>query len=223
MRLRRHARRFAFLSRPAFSSTIPQIGEAIWLLLFYVDRTTEEIHAPDGRLIGRVLGGCPMRDGEVARAFRCSTRTVHRWRRHLVKSGYIRSLRTPYGCVIEVVNSQKWPTRRCDRSVVSSAPDVAHLKPEASHRYDTNGQRSARNAHYKEDKTETIQRQDKDRNAAAAATAHLHTSCALQKQTQQRNAQPATRKQQDFVSAAEALQFIRKFRAEFEAKHPDGD
>ncbi|MGH9866067.1 MAG: hypothetical protein ACRD4H_11695, partial [Candidatus Acidiferrales bacterium] len=42
----------------------PRIGEAIWLLLFYVDRTTEEISASDGRLIGRVLGGCPMRDAE---------------------------------------------------------------------------------------------------------------------------------------------------------------
>ncbi|MGH9711005.1 MAG: hypothetical protein ACRD37_10720 [Candidatus Acidiferrales bacterium] len=200
----------------------PRIGEAIWLLLFYVDRTTEEIPAPDGRLIGRVLGGCPMRDAEVAAAFKCSIRTVNRWRRHLIKHGYVHSLRTPYGCVIEVVNSQKWPAKRYDKPVVSKVPEVAHLKPDASYRYDTSGQRSARNAHYKEDKTETIQRQDRERNAADAARTRPNTSCSLQKQIQRRDAQRQRAKQEDFVSAAEALEFIRKFRAAFEARHPSG-
>ena len=125
----------------------PKIGEAIWLLLFCVVRTTEEIPAPNGRCIGRVLGGCPMRDARVAAAFKCSTRTVNRWRRHLTEHGYIRSLRTSYGCVIEVMNSQKWPTKGDDKSGVSNVPEVALLRPNVSYRYDTSSQRSARNAH----------------------------------------------------------------------------
>ncbi|MHB8486603.1 MAG: hypothetical protein ACYDCM_12885 [Candidatus Acidiferrales bacterium] len=198
----------------------PKIGEAIWLLLFYVDRTTDEIPAPDGRRVGRVLGGCPMRDAEVAAAFKCSTRTVNRWRRHLTEHGYIRSLRTPYGCVIEVVNSQKWPTKRYDKAGVSNVPEVAPLKPNVSYRYDTSGQRSARNAHYKEDKTETIQKQDRERNAAGAAPTPLNTSCSLQTYMQQHSAPRKAAKQTEFVSLKEALELVRKYRAEFNARHP---
>ncbi len=198
----------------------PKIGEAIWLLLFYVDRTTEEIPAPDGRCIGRVLGGCPMRDAEVAAAFKCSTRTVNRWRHHLTERGYIRSLRTPYGCVIEVMNSQKWPTKRYDKSVVSNVPEVAPLKPNVSYRYDTSGKRSARNAHYKEDSTETIQRQYRERNAAGAAPTPLNTSCSLQTYMQQHSKPRKAVKQTDFVSLKEALELVRKYRAEFDATHP---
>ena len=202
----------------------PKIGEAIWLLLFYVDRTTEEIPAPDGRCIGRVLGGCPMRDAEVAKAFCCSTKTVRRWRRRLASHCYINARLTPFGTVVEVINSQKWPAAGVDKYVhpdtASNVPNVALNGAQMGRPVDTSGQRCARNGKNKEDKTETIQKQDRDRNAAGAAPVPLNKKCSLQKQTQQRNARHEPRKQQDLVSIGEALQYIRKFRAEFNARHP---
>ena len=202
----------------------PKIGEAIWLLLFYVDRTTDEIPAPDGRRIGRVLGGCPMRDAEVAKAFCCSTKTVRRWRHRLASHGYINARRTPFGAVIEIVNSQKWPVIRVDKYVhergLSNAPSMALNGAQVGTPVDMNRQRGARNGKYKEDKTETIQKQDRERNAAGAAPTPLNTSCSLQTYMQQHSAPRKAAKQTEFVSLKEALELVRKYRAEFNARHP---
>ena len=72
----------------------------------------------------------------------------------------------------------------------------------------------------KEDKTETIQKQDRERNAAGAAPTPLNTSCSLQTYMQQHSAPRKAAKQTDFVSLAEALELVRKYRAEFNATHP---
>ena len=202
----------------------PKIGEAIWLLLFYVDRTTEEIPAPDGRCIGRVLGGCPMRDAEVAKAFCCSTKTVRRWRRRLASHRYINARLTPFGTVVEIINSQKWPVAGVDKYVhthgPSNGPYMAPNGAQMGRPVDTNGQRYARNGKNKEDKTETIQKQDRERNAAGAAPTPLNTSCSMQTYMQQHSAPRKAVKQTDFVSLKEALELVRKYRAEFNARHP---
>lgn len=201
----------------------PKIGEAIWLLLYYIDRTTVEVPAPDGRPVGRVLGGCPVRDSEIARVFCCSTKTIRRWRNRLDLHGYIRARRTPFGTVIEIPNSQKWPAARMDKNVhsqaASSAPQMAHNGAQMGTPADTNGQTCARGGKYKEDKTETQSVQYRERNAANAAHPRPNTSCSVQKQMQQREAKRREAKQGDFVSAAEALAIVRRLRAEFEAEH----
>src|ERR1017187_3652814 len=38
------------------------IREAIWLLLWYIDKTTRESEADGGGTVGSVLGGLPIRD-----------------------------------------------------------------------------------------------------------------------------------------------------------------
>lgn len=144
-----------------------RIGGAIWLLLFCIDRTTEEVRMPDGRYTGRVLGGRPLRDAEVAAIFGCSTRTVMRWRRRLTRGGYIRSRRTPYGSVIEVVNSQKWPGGRLDKTASSEVTKTDRVMPKTSYGYAKNGNSSYRNRRNEEDYT-NYTRQYRDRGAKAA-------------------------------------------------------
>jgi hypothetical protein len=88
----------------------PRLKDARWLLDLFVDWTTRELPNADGSRDGIVLGGKPIRDEEVARAFqfKISIRTARRWRDRLARSGYIKQNRTPIGYVIRVVKSKKW-------------------------------------------------------------------------------------------------------------------
>jgi hypothetical protein len=87
------------------------IREAIWLFLYLIDATTKEYTEPDGRRMGSVLGGRPVRDSELARVFGTSERTIRTWRKRLSKFSYIVQKRTPFGHTIAIANSQKWPDR----------------------------------------------------------------------------------------------------------------
>ena len=85
-----------------------QLGSAALLFICYVDKTTEEVTGDDGTRVGKVYGGVPCRDADVARAFGCSRRTILRWRNRLIKFGYICAKRTPVGFSIGVLKSKKW-------------------------------------------------------------------------------------------------------------------
>ena len=77
---------------------------ALWEFAWCIDRVTEE---RDG--IGIVLGGAPVRLKTIADALRGSKKeTVRRHMDRLEEQGYIRRRRTPYGHVIEVLNSRKF-------------------------------------------------------------------------------------------------------------------
>jgi len=91
-----------------------RIGEAIWLFLFYIDRTTREFTGADGIRVGAVYGGKPCLDSHVASAFGCSKWTIRNWRSRLAKFAYIRQRRTPAGYTIEVMKSKKWRERDLD-------------------------------------------------------------------------------------------------------------
>ena len=86
------------------------IGEAVWLFLWCVDKTTKEITDESGNRIGKVLGGKPICDIEPARVLGVSEWTVGRWRRKLDEHGYIKATRTSNGHTILVAKSKKWPT-----------------------------------------------------------------------------------------------------------------
>lgn len=85
-----------------------RIKDAIWLYLWYVDRTTREVTTDDGRRVGIVLGGMPIRDSDPARSLGCSDVTTRGWRRRLAREGYILQTRAPVGYVIRVQKSKKW-------------------------------------------------------------------------------------------------------------------
>jgi hypothetical protein len=100
------------------------LGDAVWLLLLFVDWTTKECEVADGTRDGLVHGGKPIRDKDIAIAFHSGicTRTVRRWRQRLADHGYIIQKRTPVGHVIRVKKSKKYA--RLD----SSDPRVIGLK-----------------------------------------------------------------------------------------------
>jgi hypothetical protein len=79
------------------------IGDAVWYLLWSIDRTTEE---KDGD--GKVLGGMPIHDSRPAEELGVSVWTIRRWRNKLTKAGYIKTTRTPNGHSVTVAKSKKW-------------------------------------------------------------------------------------------------------------------
>ncbi len=85
-----------------------RIKDALWLFLWYIDRTTKEDEGGDGGKVGRVLGGKPILDSEVARDLQCTKRTVCTWRNRLHRCGYIKATRAPYGYTVRVLKSKKW-------------------------------------------------------------------------------------------------------------------
>jgi hypothetical protein len=97
-----------------------KIGSALWEFLWCLDKITSEKDR-----IGRVLGGRPVKLSEIATALEnkvCGRKSDHGYmrtvRRNMEKlegRGYIRRRRTPYGHVIEVVNSLKFNIWRKER------------------------------------------------------------------------------------------------------------
>lgn len=85
-----------------------RLGDAIWLYLFYIDRTTKERRDEDGTSVGLVLGGVPRSDSDAARALGVCDKTINRWRSRLEREGFIRTKQTGRGSIVEIVNSTKW-------------------------------------------------------------------------------------------------------------------
>lgn len=110
-----------------------RIGDAIWEFAWCIDKITEE---RDG--VGLVLGGAPVKIGSIVRDLRGSRKeSVRRHMSELEAERYIRRRRTPYGCVIEVLNSQKfgiWKRRekpKTDTSLALEKPKIeTFLVPE---------------------------------------------------------------------------------------------
>ena len=82
-----------------------------------VDKQTRRV---DENGHGKVSGGKPIRDKDIASAIGCSRQTVIRWRDVLVCAGYITAKRTPYGFVYTIPKPKKWQ----QSSPVAPARDV---------------------------------------------------------------------------------------------------
>lgn len=81
-----------------------RIGDALWEFEKCIDWITDE---QDG--VGIVLGGKPVKVSEIVAAIKGSKKeTVRRHMDALEKENFIRRRRTPYGHVIEVLNSHKF-------------------------------------------------------------------------------------------------------------------
>jgi hypothetical protein len=80
-----------------------RIGDALWEFLWCIDAITNE---KDG--IGLVLGGAPVKLKRIVADLKADKETVRRHLKNLADENYIRVRRTPYGQVIEVLNSRKF-------------------------------------------------------------------------------------------------------------------
>jgi hypothetical protein len=89
-----------------------RMGDAIWLFIWCIDKTTKERTTEGGERLGAILRGAPIRDGDIAQSIPGSSRKlVRKWRQRLVAGGYLIQKRTPYGHILEVYKSKKWPTK----------------------------------------------------------------------------------------------------------------
>jgi len=100
-----------------------RMGSAIWEFIWCLDKITREHNEENGRMVGVILGGKPVKAEEIARDLKESAKTVERHLRRLVKNHYLLARRTPYGLVLSVTNSQKfgiWSRdKRSDKNVPS--------------------------------------------------------------------------------------------------------
>lgn len=80
-----------------------KIGEALWLFLWCIDKTTKEI---EGR--GLVYGGMPIKSTKLAKELNKSPKTIDRWLNTLRRGHYIKTVRTSYGLKIAVNKSKKF-------------------------------------------------------------------------------------------------------------------
>jgi len=143
-----------------------RIGDAIWEFAWCIDKITEERQG-----VGIVLGGSPVKLRAIVDALKGSNKeTVRRHLDGLEKENYIRRRRTPYGYVIEVLNSRKfgiWKhSKEKPQSDVSPITEKLGFVPEKP--------KSVREKHgfvvYKEDAAGTLQED------AAVATAMVPDS-----------------------------------------------
>jgi len=89
-----------------------EVGDALWLVAWAFDRTTTDCLCPDGKLLGLVLGGKPVKDAEIARQLRRPLKWVRRVRRKAVRLNLLRMKRCAYGNILLVVLSwRKFPKR----------------------------------------------------------------------------------------------------------------
>lgn len=77
--------------------------EAVWLFMWLLDKMT----SIDENGVGKVLGGRPIKSEEVEKDLDISSRTFTRWVADLERSGYILTIRTPYGLSFRVNKAKK--------------------------------------------------------------------------------------------------------------------
>lgn len=89
---------------------IGAIGQAVWLFLWLIDKTTSEEVKSDERW-GKVLYGNPLSAQRIAERLFVNERTVRRYLAQLEAGGYVQLERRAGGFVIFVKKSMKWYTR----------------------------------------------------------------------------------------------------------------
>src|SRR5215470_18525517 len=106
-----------------------QIGPALWLLHWCIDKTTVEWTNAEGMKLGRILGSKPITDEEISRDITgCSPKVVRKFRLRLVQGGYLIQRRTPYGHVLEVFKSKKkWKSAETDGKPQRELPERVTL------------------------------------------------------------------------------------------------
>lgn len=145
----------------------PILKDAVWLFMWLIARTTDD---GDGK--GKVLGRIPIHDDRPAQELRFPVKTIRRWRRMLIRGGYIETIRTPYGFRYTLLKSKKWqkPQKRDLPKLPISLKESAQIGqrdlPLRAQRVPETGRESARGGRFKEDNTETTQGRQSGRDNA---------------------------------------------------------
>jgi hypothetical protein len=130
-----------------------RIGDALWEFAWCIDRITKE---RDG--IGIVLGGSPVKLRAIVDALKGSAKeTVRRHMDSLEKENYIRRRRTPYGHVIEVLNSRKFGIWKHPKEKPQNDVSLPQEKPICEPVKPTGGSEKPKNSINKEDSAVTQQ------------------------------------------------------------------
>jgi hypothetical protein len=127
-----------------------RIGDALWEFLWCVDAITKE---KDG--IGLVLGGTPVKLKRIVADLKADKETVRRHLKNLADENYIRVRRTPYGQIIEVLNSKKFGIWHKEKPQNAVSPSIE--KPIHEHEKPIHESEKPQNAVSKEDSAVTQQ------------------------------------------------------------------
>jgi hypothetical protein len=127
-----------------------RIGDALWEFLWCVDAITKE---KDG--IGLVLGGAPVKLKRIVADLKADKETVRRHLKNLADENYLRVRRTPYGQVIEVLNSKKFGIWHKEKPQNTVSPPIE--KPIREHEKPIHEPEKPQNAVSKEDSAVTQQ------------------------------------------------------------------
>jgi DNA-binding transcriptional regulator YhcF (GntR family) len=87
-----------------------KMGAAIWEFLWCINKTTKE-YSEDGQVFGQVLGGKPVKLSDIADDLGGNKSTIKRNLDKLEEEGYLSIVRAPYGLIITVNKSKKWPKK----------------------------------------------------------------------------------------------------------------
>lgn len=129
---------------------ISNMGEAVWLYLWLLDKMT----SINENGVGKVLGNKPVVYEQIELELGISLRTYRRWIAKLKEHGYIATLRTPRGLIITVHKAKKIfgnsratnGTSLTKRSATNGTSDVHNV-----------AHRVAKNGTSNKDNTNTIQ------------------------------------------------------------------
>src|SRR5947207_9976300 len=81
-------------------------GTPLWVLLWFIARTTKDEPASNGRYTGIVLGGRPIPIEQIASSLGMSYRQCRRQIARLVAAGYLTQKKTGSGhCIFKVMDS----------------------------------------------------------------------------------------------------------------------
>lgn len=129
-----------------------RLGLAIYEFIWCIDKVTKEIPESGGKQDGIVLGGAPVKVGQIAKDLGEDARVARRNLVSLAGEGYITRTRTPYGFSIKVRNSQKFKIwgERVDKSVQSDGIESGQKCPERVDKSVRNKEDHARNHAVKE-------------------------------------------------------------------------
>ena len=91
----------------------PRMRDSVWLFIYLLDKQTRGV---DKNGHGKVSGGMPIRDSDIAGTLKLSVRTISRMRSRLRRRDYITARRTPFGYVYAIPKPKKWQQKEAEGS-----------------------------------------------------------------------------------------------------------
>lgn len=104
-----------------------KIGNAVWLFMKFIDKTTREEKQGNGEYIGWVNGGNPVKIKSIAEEIGFNQRTTQRYIKTLEKHGYISIKRASKGIIVRVNKSKKWVGREQAKGLTPEEREILNF------------------------------------------------------------------------------------------------